>query len=162
MYMRNIITYPNEILIKKCKYVEDFDVDLSTLIEDMINLMFDYRGVGIAAPQVGESLRIVAFMPLIHPEDYPQPPRVLINPTIYDYSKNYIEEWEGCLSLPGQMVKIYRPLWVDVHAQDEQGNEFDERFEHLAARIVQHEINHLDGILINQYINHNNLRLISN
>lgn len=160
--MRNIITYPDELLLKTSKIVTDFDVELSSLIEDMINLMFTHSGVGIAAPQLGDLLRIIVFMPLLHHADYPQPPRVLINPTIYNYSKNYIEDWEGCLSLPGQMVKIYRPIWIDVHAQDEHGNEFDERFEHLAARIVQHEINHLDGILINQYINHNNLRLISN
>jgi peptide deformylase len=122
--------------------------------------MFDFQGVGIAAPQVGDSLRVIAFMPLIHETDYPMPPRILINPVIYDYSKNYIEDWEGCLSLPGQMVKIFRPLWVDVHAQDEDGNEFEERFEYLSARIVQHEINHLDGVLIDKYISNNNLKLI--
>jgi peptide deformylase len=159
--MRHIVTAPDSILLKVAKPVTEFDVELSSLIEDMIRLMFDFQGVGIAAPQVGDSLRVIVFMPLIHSADYPMPPRVLINPVIYDYSKNYIEDWEGCLSLPGQMVKIYRPLWVDVHAQDEDGNEFEERFEHLAARIVQHEINHLDGVLIDKYISNNNLKLIA-
>lgn len=158
--MRHIVTAPNLILLKVAKPVTEFDVELSSLIEDMISLMFDFQGVGIAAPQVGDSLRIIAFMPLIHETDYPMPPRILINPVIYDYSKNYIEDWEGCLSLPGQMVKIFRPLWVDVHAQDEDGNEFEERFEYLSARIVQHEINHLDGVLIDKYISNNNLKLI--
>jgi peptide deformylase len=158
--MRHIVTAPNLILLKVAKPVTEFDVELSSLIEDMISLMFDFQGVGIAAPQVGDSLRVIAFMPLIHETDYPMPPRVLINPVIYDYSKNYIEDWEGCLSLPGQMVKIFRPLWVDVHAQDEDGNEFEERFEYLSARIVQHEINHLDGVLIDKYISNNNLKLI--
>jgi len=159
--MRHIVTAPDSILLKVAKPVIEFDVELSSLIEDMIRLMFDFQGVGIAAPQVGDSLRVIVFMPIIHSADYPMPPRVLINPVIYDYSKNYIEDWEGCLSLPGQMVKIYRPLWVDVHAQDEEGNEFEERFEHLAARIVQHEINHLDGVLIDKYISNNNLKLIA-
>lgn len=159
--MRSIVTAPDPILLKSAKPVTEFDVDLSYLIEDMIQIMFDFQGVGIAAPQVGDSLRVVVFMPLIHETDYPMPPRVLINPVIYDYSKNYIENWEGCLSLPGQMVKIYRPLWVDVHAQDEYGNEFEERYEHLSARIVQHEINHLDGVLIDKYISNNNLKLIA-
>jgi len=159
--MRHIVTAPDSILLKVAKPVIEFDIELSVLIEDMIRLMFDFQGVGIAAPQVGESLRVIAFMPLVHETDYPMPPRVLINPVIYDYSKNYIEDWEGCLSLPGQMVKIYRPLWVDVHSQDEDGNEFEERFEHLAARIVQHEINHLDGVLIDKYISNNNLKLIA-
>lgn len=159
--MRHIVTAPDSILFKVAKPVTEFDIELSTLIEDMIRLMFDFQGVGIAAPQVGESLRVIAFMPLVHETDYPMPPRVLINPVIYDYSKNYIEDWEGCLSLPGQMVKIYRPLWVDVHSQDEDGNEFEERFEYLAARIVQHEINHLDGVLIDKYISNNNLKLIA-
>jgi peptide deformylase len=159
--MRHIVTAPNLILLKVAKPVTEFDVELSSLIEDMISLMFDFQGVGIAAPQVGDSLRVIAFMPLIHETDYPMPPRILINPVIYDYSKNYIEDWEGCLSLPGQMVKIFRPLWVDVHAQDEDGNEFEERFEYLSARIVQHEINHLDGVLIDKYISNNNLKLIA-
>jgi len=159
--MRHIVTAPDSILLRVAKPVTDFDIELSNLIEDMIHLMFDFQGVGIAAPQVGDSLRVIVFMPLIHNTDYPMPPRVLINPVIYDYSKNYIEDWEGCLSLPGQMVKIFRPLWVDVHAQDEDGNEFEERFEYLAARIVQHEINHLDGVLIDKYISHNNLKLIA-
>jgi len=159
--MRHIVTAPDSILLRVAKPVAEFDIELSNLIEDMIHLMFDFQGVGIAAPQVGESLRVIVFMPLVHNTDYPMPPRVLINPVIYDYSKNYIEDWEGCLSLPGQMVKIFRPLWVDVHAQDEDGNEFEERFEYLAARIVQHEINHLDGVLIDKYISHNNLKLIA-
>jgi peptide deformylase len=159
--MRHIVTAPDSILLRVAKPVTDFDIELSKLIEDMIHLMFDFQGVGIAAPQVGDSLRVIVFMPLVHHIDYPMPPRVLINPVIYDYSKNYIEDWEGCLSLPGQMVKIFRPLWVDVHAQDEDGNEFEERFEYLAARIVQHEINHLDGVLIDKYISHNNLKLIA-
>ena len=159
--MRHIVTAPDSILLRVAKPVAEFDIELSNLIEDMIHLMFDFQGVGIAAPQVGDSLRVIVFMPLIHKTDYPMPPRVLINPVIYDYSKNYIEDWEGCLSLPGQMVKIFRPLWVDVHAQDEDGNEFEERFEYLAARIVQHEINHLDGVLIDKYISHNNLKLIA-
>jgi peptide deformylase len=159
--MRHIVTAPDSILLRVAKPVTEFDIELSNLIEDMIHLMFDFQGVGIAAPQVGDSLRLIVFMPLVHNTDYPMPPRVLINPVIYDYSKNYIEDWEGCLSLPGQMVKIFRPLWVDVHAQDEDGNEFEERFEYLAARIVQHEINHLDGVLIDKYISHNNLKLIA-
>ena len=159
--MRHIVTAPDSILLRVAKPVTEFDIELSNLIEDMIHLMFDFQGVGIAAPQVGESLRVIVFMPLVHNTDYPMPPRVLINPVIYDYSKNYIEDWEGCLSLPGKMVKIFRPLWVDVHAQDEDGNEFEERFEYLAARIVQHEINHLDGVLIDKYISHNNLKLIA-
>ena len=159
--MRHIVTAPDSILLRVAKPVTEFDIELSNLIEDMIHLMFDFQGVGSAAPQVGDSLRVIVFMPLIHNTDYPMPPRVLINPVIYDYSKNYIEDWEGCLSLPGQMVKIFRPLWVDVHAQDEDGNEFEERFEYLAARIVQHEINHLDGVLIDKYISHNNLKLIA-
>ena len=104
--MRHIVTAPDSILLRVAKPVTEFDIELSNLIEDMIHLMFDFQGVGIAAPQVGDSLRVIVFMPLIHNTDYPMPARVLINPVIYDYSKNYIEDWEGCLSLPGQMVKI--------------------------------------------------------
>jgi peptide deformylase len=160
--MRTIVYSPDPILEKISKIVDEFDSNLLELSEDMINLMFRHQGVGISAPQVGELLRVVAFMPLDTVADYPKAPRILVNPIIYDYSKNFIEEWEGCLSLPGLSVKISRPLWIDVHAQDEYGIEFDERFDNLAARIIQHEINHLDGILISKYQSYNNTRLLLN
>ena len=158
--MRTIKYSPDPILEKTCLMVEDFDFSLLELSEEMIDLMFKHGGVGISAPQVGELIRVVAFMPLDTAADYPKAPRILVNPVIYDFSKNFSEDWEGCLSLPGISVRISRPDWIDVHAQDEYGNEFTERFNFLQARIIQHEINHLDGILISRYQSYNNIKLL--
>jgi peptide deformylase len=160
--MRTIKYSPDPILEQTSKNVEEFDSSILELCEDMITLMFAHNGVGISAPQVGESLRVIAFMPLDTPADYPKSPRILVNPVIYNYSKNFIEEWEGCISLPGLSVKISRPIWIEISAQDEYGIEYTERFENLEARIIQHEINHLDGILISKYQSYNNVRLITN
>jgi len=158
--MRTMVYSPDPILEKASLLVDQFDCSLLELVEDMINIMFKHQGVGITAPQVGELQRIIVFMPIDTIFDYPKPPRILINPIIYDYSKNFIEEWEGCLSLPGLSVKISRPIWVDVHYQDEYGNEHDERFDFLQSRIIQHGINHLDGILISRYQTYNNIKLL--
>lgn len=157
--MRTIVYSPDPILSKVSKTVTDFDFSLLELVEDMTMLMFQYHGVGIAAPQVGELKRIIAFMPIESAKEYPKPPKILVNPIIYDHSKEFTEDWEGCLSLPGLTVNISRPKWVDVHAQDEYGNEFEERYHNLASRAVQHEINHLDGILISKYTTYNNMKL---
>jgi peptide deformylase len=158
--MRTIVYSPDPILERTCNIVDQFDSSLLELSEEMIELMYKHKGVGISAPQVGELLRVIAFMPIDTVADYPKPPRILVNPIIYDFSKNFSEEWEGCLSLPGLSVKISRPDWIDVHAQDEYGNEFNERFNFLQSRIIQHEINHLDGILISRYQTYNNIKLL--
>lgn len=158
--MRTIVYSPDPILEKTSLLVDQFDSSLLELSEEMIELMYKHKGVGISAPQVGELLRVIAFMPIDAAADYPKPPRILVNPIIYDFSKNFSEEWEGCLSLPGLCVKISRPDWIDVHAQDEYGNEFNERFNFLQSRIIQHEINHLDGILISRYQTYNNIKLL--
>jgi peptide deformylase len=160
--MRTIINSPDPLLEKVSTIVENFDSSLLELAEDLTELMYEHKGVGISAPQVGELLRIIAFMPIDTPADYPKPPRILVNPIIYDFSKNFSEDWEGCLSIPNMLVKISRPIWIDVHAQDEFGNEFEERFNFLQARIIQHEINHLDGILISRYQTYNNVRYLLN
>jgi peptide deformylase len=158
--MGKLIFAPDESLFNLSSLVDTFDHTLSELIEDMIDVLYKYNGVGIAAPQIGEFVRVIVFMPLATEADYPMPPRVMVNPVIYDYSKNFVDEWEGSLSMPNTMVKIFRPLWIDVHFQDEYGQSYEERFEFLSARIIQHCINHLDGVLISKYITHNNLRLI--
>lgn len=158
--MRTLVYSPDPRLEKMCKEVESFDLSLLELCEDMINVLFKHDGYSISAPQVGEPLRIISFMDLTTIEQYPKAPRILINPIIYDYSKNYIEEWESSLSLPGLNVKISRPIWVDVYAQDEYGNDFEERFEFLSARLIQNQLNQLDGISISKYQNHNNSKYL--
>lgn len=158
--MRTLVYSPDPTLEKVCKEVESFDLSLLELCEDMISVLFRHDGFSISAPQVGEPLRIVSFMDMSTPEQYPKAPRILINPIIYDYSKNYIEEWETSLSLPGLNVKISRPIWIDVYAQDEYGDDFEERFEFLSARLIQNQLNQLDGISISKYQNHNNSKYL--
>ena len=139
------------MLSKVSKTVTDFEFSLLELLEDRTILMFTQNWVVIADPQVGELKRMIAFMPIETAKEYHKPPKILVNPIIYDHSKEFAEDWEGCLSLPGLTVNISRPKWIDVHAQDEYGNEFEERYHGLASRFIQHEINHLDGILISKY-----------
>lgn len=158
--MGKLIFAPDESLFKMSSLVDTFDHTLSELIEDMIEVMYKYNGVGLAAPQIGEFKRVIVFMPINSESCYPKPPRAMVNPVIYDHSKNFLDEWEGSLSMPNTMVKIFRPIWIDVHFQDEYGESYEERFDFLASRIIQHCINHLDGVLISKYITHNNLRLI--
>lgn len=158
--MGKLIFAPDESLLKMSSFVDTFDYTLSELIEEMIEVMHKYNGVGLAAPQIGEFKRVLVFMPINSESCYPKPPRAMVNPVIYDHSKNFLDEWEGSLSMPNTMVKIFRPIWIDVHFQDEYGEAHEERFDFLASRIIQHCINHLDGVLISKYITHNNLRLI--
>ena len=160
--MRTIVYSPNSVLETPSILVEKFDASLLELCEDMIEIMFKHNGIGISAPQINELQRVIAFMPLASAQDYPKPPRILVNPVIISYSERFTEEWEGCLSLPGLIVKISRPSWIEVHYQDEYGIEYTEKFDNLSSRIIQHEINHLDGILISQFQSYNNVRLLTN
>jgi peptide deformylase len=127
------------------------------LIDDMIDTMTEYHGVGLAAPQVHESLRlfVAAFDPS-QPEPDPdtdqeeaQRPRpfALINPEVTPLGDEIVEDWEGCLSIPDIRGRVPRARDIRVRAYDRQGERVDLRLRGYAARVVQHETDHLDGIL---------------
>ncbi|MGI6103169.1 MAG: peptide deformylase [Patescibacteria group bacterium] len=146
-----IRTYPDPVLTAPATKVREFTEELRRLADAMISLMRQADGMGLAAPQVGQSIRLIV---LEHTpgatEDQADtvPLQVLVNPKIISSSRDTDLMEEGCLSLPGIEVPIKRPTKVKVRAQDLDGNIVQFRASGLHARIVQHEIDHLDGRLI--------------
>jgi peptide deformylase len=122
--------------------VSEFDDDLRRLAERMTALMHDAQGVGLAATQVGVLRRLFVF----EPDD--EGPRVLVNPTLVEQGEESEAEPEGCLSLQGVKVPVERPLRVTLEGKDEHGEDVRFELEGYGARIVQHELDHLDGVLI--------------
>jgi len=130
-----------KFLRKRSGMVSGIDAEIKVLVLDMIETMNTYKGVGLAAPQVGVLKRIIVIK--IDDKDIP-----LINPLITGKSKETDLLEEGCLSLPGRSLEIKRFTGVDVKALDIDGNELNIKLEGLVARIFQHELDHLDGKLI--------------
>tara|TARA_Y100000588_G_scaffold188719_1_gene202676 strand:+ start:112 stop:648 length:537 start_codon:yes stop_codon:yes gene_type:complete len=122
---------------------------LQLFIDDMIETMLDYQGIGLAAPQVFRSLRLIVLgIPEIESEeDGGIPLTVLINPEWLHLSEEQVEDWEGCLSIPQLRGRVPRAQEVEVRGLDRQGNAVGLQAEDYFARILQHEIDHLDGIL---------------
>ncbi len=123
--------------------VEVFDGALRDEIATMIELMQGARGVGLAAPQLGRLRRLIVIDPF---DD--EPPVALVNPEITWHSDEMESAEEGCLSIGEIVVPVTRPVGVHVHAQDREGNPVEMEIEGFGARVIQHEIDHLDGILI--------------
>jgi len=138
-----VVKYPDPRLKEICTPVETIDEPLTGLVEGMWRLMLDNRGVGLAAPQVGVTVRLFAASPSFSPDDL----RVYINPRIIEAS-GASEEEEGCLSFPQIYARIKRSAAVTVEALDLEGNTFQETCVDLHSRIIQHEIDHLDGRLL--------------
>lgn len=130
-----------EVLRKKCEPVAEITDEMRTLFNDMFETMIEADGVGLAAPQVGISQR---FFVIISDDDVR---RVFVNPQIIETSAEQSDFEEGCLSLPGFNETIRRPASVTVQALDENGKPFTIKADGLLARIIQHEYDHLDGIV---------------
>jgi peptide deformylase len=144
MALRRIRLYPDPMLRQPGARVESFDDALCRLVEDMVETMRAAPGIGLAAPQVGEALR-VAVVDVSVGED-PAALRVLINPEVLEASGSQAEP-EGCLSIPGFTEKVERPAAVTIVASDLQGEPYELHGEGLLARALLHEIDHLEGIL---------------
>ena len=159
MALREILIYPHSTLRKKCEPVEEIDDDLIQLLDDMADTMYDAPGIGLAAPQLGISHRIIVAD--IKPRERAQesteeqeillPPDrseliELINPEIVFEDGEIIGE-EGCLSIPGFVSDVKRRYKVVVEGYDREGQAIQIECEDLLARVFQHEIDHLDGVL---------------
>ena len=145
-----IVKYPNPVLKKKCQEVKEVTEEIRNLGWNIIETMTANKGIGLAAPQVGELKRIIAVHPIQErtPEEKAsKEPQIFINPKIIKKSKETIIDEEGCLSFPGLWLKIKRSKGVEVEALNEKGEKIHLKAEGLPARILQHEIDHLDGIL---------------
>jgi peptide deformylase len=140
----NIVKYPDPVLLKPAEPVTEFDSDLRKLIDDMFESMYDAQGVGLAAPQVGVSKRIVVIDSTWGKD--PKEKIVLVNPEII-YREGKVYEDEGCLSFPEIREKVVRSAKVQVRAQDANGNWFEMEGVDLLARAFQHEIDHVDGVV---------------
>ncbi len=139
MAIYDVVQIGDEILRAKAQEVKRFDYRLARLLEDMAETMYDAEGVGLAAPQVGISKRVVVI-------DVGDGLIELINPKILETKGSQRGE-EGCLSLKGKSGIVTRAKWVKVEAQDRDGEVFQMEGEDFLARAFQHEIDHLDGIL---------------
>ncbi|MBF0463818.1 MAG: peptide deformylase [Nitrospirae bacterium] len=141
-----IKTYPAAVLMGKATAVENIDGKVVKLIEDMKETMFECEGQGLAAPQVGHSTKIIIADPsLKEPDKYKL--TVIINPEIV-YSEGIMESTEGCLSLPKSTFTVNRAMRVFVKGADIDGNTLEIEATGNFARILQHEIDHLHGILL--------------
>ena len=137
MAIRQIRVQGDEVLEKVCRPVKEITPRIATLIEDMIDTMYEYDGAGLAAPQVGILRRIAVI-------DIGEGPIVLVNPEVIETSGEQTGE-EGCLSLPGKSGQVTRPNYAKVRALNENMEEYEVEGEELLARALLHEIDHLDG-----------------
>jgi len=145
-----ILIHPDPRLKTVCKPVTAFDEGLKTLSEDMLETMYDAPGVGLAAPQIGVTSRVLV-MDCTGKEEDPEP-MVLVNPQIVSSSEETNTHEEGCLSIPEQFGDVVRPAEVSVKFQTITGEEMVKDFDGLWATCVQHEIDHLDGKLFIDYL----------
>jgi peptide deformylase len=148
MAVKEIVTLPEAILRHKAHKVTSFGPDLQKLAEDMIETMRQAPGVGLAAPQVGESTRLIV-VEYGDEEDEEIPPKlyVMANPEITRSSQETVLGTEGCLSIPGIQGEVERKESVTVKGLNRQGRPMTVKAKGWMARIFQHEIDHLDGIL---------------
>ncbi|WP_246940080.1 peptide deformylase [Bacillus pinisoli] len=135
-----ILTYPNEILQRRCEKVKSFDKDLRILLTSMKKCMINADGVGLAAPQIGIEKQIA----IVEDDDGNVIP--IINPVILEQSGSQIGP-EGCLSFPGLFGDVERPFKIKIRAQDKFGKFFTLTAEDFFARVILHEMDHLEGIL---------------
>jgi peptide deformylase len=121
---------------------------IQKLIDDMIETMVEYHGVGLAAPQIHESLRLfVAALDAGEDRDKPSPPLAIINPEITVVGSDTVDDWEGCLSIPDIRGRVPRAREIRVKAYDRNGDRIELRAANFSARVIQHETDHLDGVL---------------
>ena len=146
----SILTIPDPVLRKTAEAVERVDEDLRALMDDMLATMYDAPGIGLAAPQVGISRRVIVMDAAR--DDEPKAPIVMANPEILNLSGEMRVHEEGCLSIPEVTADVERPAIARVSYLDREGAHQEAEFEGLLSTIVQHEIDHLNGVLFIDYL----------
>jgi len=144
-----IVKYGDPVLEKPAAVIKKFDAELEALAEDMFASMYAAQGVGLAAPQIGKSIRL-AVVDVSNGKN-PEAKIVLANPEVI-HAEGEVREEEGCLSIPGFRGYVIRPQFVTIKAQNAKGEPFEIRGENLLARAFCHEIDHLNGILFLQHL----------
>ena len=155
MTLRKIVTLPDPVLKRKAHTVNKFDKNLHTLLDDMVETMREAPGVGLAAPQIGLSERIIVIEYYEHEadedvEDALKKVWAVINPEIVKASEEMLVGVEGCLSIPGLVGEVERHVEVQVKALNRHGKPMKIKAKGWLARIFQHEIDHLNGILFTE------------
>ena len=143
--VRNILVYPDAFLSRRAAPVVQIDERVRELIKDMFDTMYRSEGIGLAAPQIGVDKRIIVLD--VSPSDESGVPMALVNPEIIGSDGPTIAVTEGCLSVPGVCGEVARPETVIVCGLNEKGEPVTLRADGILGRAVQHEIDHLDGIL---------------
>ncbi|PID16454.1 peptide deformylase [Sporosarcina sp. P34] len=146
MTILNIVKHPSSILTTPCEEVTVFDDELGILLDNMHETMMEHDGVGIAAPQVGKSIR-VAIVDFDEGQDIIE----MINPVVTATGGSEVEV-EGCLSFPGLFGEVERPFHVRIEAQERSGKLYELEAEGYEARAILHEIDHLNGVLFDKKI----------
>ena len=140
MAVLSVRRYGDPILRQKADPVAEVTPEVQRIVADMVETMYHQVGIGLAAPQVGISIRLILV------DDGSRGPRALVNPTIVE-RRGSIRGEEGCLSIPGIFGEVERSEWVRVEAKDAEGQLIAFEARGLQARVIQHEMDHLDGVL---------------
>ncbi len=140
-----ILTYPDPFLRKKAKQIENIDDSIQKIIEDMADTMYEAPGVGLAATQAGFDIQLIIYDP--QPDPVVRNYNVLINPKIVEASGSAVSKNEGCLSVPGYRTDVKRYASIIVRGKDRNGNDVEIDADGMLGFILQHEIDHLNGIL---------------
>ena len=146
MALREIVKFPDSRLKQVAKPIIEVDEALRELARDMIDVMYDEPGIGLAAPQVGASIRMFVIDTEWSDDDVGKNPTVVLNPEISDRDGKITWE-EGCLSVPDFTANVDRDAQITLRGSDLDGNPIEETVEGLRAVCIQHEVDHLDGIL---------------
>jgi peptide deformylase len=144
-----IVKYGDPVLEKPGAIIKKFDAALEQLAEDMFATMYAAQGVGLAAPQIGKSIRLTVVD--VTTGKNPEAKIIMVNPEII-HAEGEVREEEGCLSIPGFRGYVIRPQFVTVRAQNAKGETFEIRGENLLARAFCHELDHLNGVLFLQHL----------
>ena len=142
----DIVTYPDPRLKEVCEPVGEVTDEIRQFAADMLETMYEAPGVGLAAPQVGRNIRMLVMDPTVQKDE--KNPRVLINPVLTLSGEEVVSEQEGCLSVPmNYRADVKRKSRVHLSARDLDGNVIEEDLEEFPAIVIQHEYDHLDGVL---------------
>lgn len=157
-----IVTYNDPVLREKTEPISELTEEISDLINNMIETMYNSDGVGLAAPQIGKSLKLFVMDgdPVLEDEEEKYGVMVFINPEIIEKKGKKIPMDEGCLSIPDIREKVFRPETIVIRYQDENFQEKEQEFSGWMARIIQHEYDHLKGILFIDYLSSFRKRMV--
>ncbi len=157
-----IVTYDDPVLREETQPVKELNDEIITLIDDMIETMYNSDGVGLAAPQIGKSLKIFVMDgdPVLEEDEEKYGPLVFINPEIVENKGDKVIMDEGCLSIPEVREKVSRPETIVIEYSDENFVKQKKEFSGWMARIIQHENDHLNGVLFIDYLSSFRKRMI--